>query len=45
MTPAIHQELSHLRTEDLIRDADRRSTHRERTSTRRPDPRVGAEER
>ena len=46
MIPSIQRELSNLRVQDLVRDAEQRSTHRGgRTSTRRPGPRTGREER
>ena len=46
MIPTIHRELSHLRTQDLLRDAGTHvPTEGRRRSTRRPAPRTGAEGR
>ena len=44
MGPRIREELGRLRLEDLLREADDRSKHREaRRSTRRPAPRTSGE--
>jgi hypothetical protein len=46
MGPDIRQELGRLRLEDLLHDAEERSTRTDRgASPRRPRPRVGGEER
>ena len=44
MGPGIREELGQLRLDDLLREADERSTHdTRRRSTRRPAPRTGGE--
>jgi len=46
MGPDIRQELGRLRLEDLLHEAEERSTRSDRgVSPRRPRPRTGAEER
>jgi hypothetical protein len=46
MNPSLQRELAYLRVKQLVHEAERRSIHhRGRTTTRRPAPRAGSEER